>query len=173
MNLRTLEQKDAPLMLEWMHDDSLVQDMKKNFSEKNLEDCRRFIEKAQDTEHDLHLAITDEYDTYMGTVSLKHIENSLAEFGIAVRRTAQGKGYARWGMKEILKLGFQKYGLKNIYWCVMPTNARAIRFYDKNGYVRANNEGKLRKLLPGMRGGYSSGEINNYIWYIADNKSCG
>ena len=76
---------------------------------------------------------------YMGTVSLKHINNVNAEFAISIRRTAMGKGYARYAMMSILKMAGNDYGLNYVYWCVNPDNKRAIRFYEKNGYARTNH----------------------------------
>lgn len=43
MNLRKLELKDAPLMLEWMHDPDVVQNMQADFAHKTLSDCENFI----------------------------------------------------------------------------------------------------------------------------------
>ena len=138
MNLRTLEIKDAPLMLEWMHDDSVVHDLRTNFASKTIEDCVRFIESAQDQSESMHLAIVDDNDVYMGTVSLKHIKNGTAEFGITIRKCAMGKGYSHYGMEEIIKNGFENRGINMIYWCVDPANHRAVRFYDKNAYKRCD-----------------------------------
>ena len=42
MRLRKLEIKDAPAMLEWMQDRSVVADMNTDFSSKTLEDCALF-----------------------------------------------------------------------------------------------------------------------------------
>ena len=84
MRLRKLELKDAPLMLEWMHDETVVKDMQADFSSKTLEDCNHFILSSKDTRKNLHLAIVDENDEYMGTVSLKNIEEDKAEFAITV-----------------------------------------------------------------------------------------
>ena len=70
-----LELVDAPLMLEWMHDLDVVKNMKTNFVSKSLDDCLLFIKQAQNTSENLHLAIADEANIYMGTVSLKHIKN--------------------------------------------------------------------------------------------------
>ena len=105
MKLRKLEQRDAPLMLEWMHDPDVVGHLSTNFAEKTLDDCQRFIAWAKDTREDLHLAVADESDTYMGTVSLKHIHGGTAEFAITFRACAMGKGYARFGMDAILRKG--------------------------------------------------------------------
>lgn len=92
MRLRKLELKDAPLMLEWMHDETVVKDMQADFSSKTLEDCNHFFLSSKDIRKNLHLAIVDENDEYMGTVSLKNIEEDKAEFAITVRKYAMGKG---------------------------------------------------------------------------------
>ena len=140
MKLRKLELKDAPLMLEWMHEPSVVENMKTDFTSKSIEDCESFIKAAQNCVFDLNLAIADDEDIYMGTVSLKHIKNGTAEFAIAVRKVAMGQGYSKFGMAMIIKIGFEKLGLKKIYWCVSSENKRAIRFYDKNGYKRVETD---------------------------------
>ena len=136
MKLRKLELDDAPLMLEWMHDPSVVGHLGTNFMEKTLDDCVRFIQWSQTASEDLHLAIADDANTYMGTVSLKHIGSGTAEFAITVRACAMGKGYSGFGMAQILRHGLGQLGLDAIYWCVSPKNQRAVRFYDKNGYTR-------------------------------------
>lgn len=161
MKLRKLEHKDAPLMLEWMHDDSVVHDMKTDFTSKTLEDCISFINAAQDTTENLHLAIVDDNDTYMGTVSLKSISNIAAEFAITVRKSAMGNGFAKHAMSAIIEKGFKELDLKSIYWFVSPENVRALRFYDKNGYLRTNID-VIQNM--GIRGG------NHYIWYIVQRK---
>ena len=158
MKLRKLELKDAPLMLEWMHDDFVVHDMKTNFTSKTLEDCIAFISAAQDTTENLHLAIVDDNDTYMGTVSLKHITEASAEFGITVRKCAMRKGFSKFGMQSIIERGFQQLGLQKVYWCVAPENKRAVRFYDKNGY-RCAKFPKETIIF------YTNEELYHYIWY--------
>lgn len=136
MKLRKLEIKDAPLMLEWMHDADVVQNMQTDFTHKTLSDCENFIRTSQTDNKNLHLAVVDDNNTYMGTVSLKNIENGAAEFAIAARKVAMGKGFSRYAMSEIIRIGFEKLKLRRIYWCVSPENKRAVKFYDKNGYTR-------------------------------------
>ena len=136
MRLRKLELRDAPLILEWMHDPSVVEYMKADFASMKAEDCEAFIQSAKDTTRDLHMAIVDENDTYMGTVSLKNIDGKTAEFAITVRKEAMGKGFSKYGMRGIIRVGFEELGLEKVYWCVNPENKRAVRFYDKNGYDR-------------------------------------
>lgn len=158
MKLRKLKLKDAPLMLEWMHDDVVVHNMKTDFASKTLEDCIAFINAAQDTMENLHLAIADDNDTYMGTVSLKHIRTTSAEFGITIRKCAMRKGFSQYAIQSIIERGFSQYGLQKIYWCVAPENQRAVNFYNKNGFNRC--------LAPiEAQNYYTTKEINHFIWY--------
>ncbi len=139
MRLRDLELKDAPLMLEWMHDENVIENLRGRFAEKTVEDCRNFIKAAENKEHDIHLAIVSDEDEYMGTVSLKDIDRETlsAEFAITVRKAAMGRGYAWFGMEEIIRKAFDEYGLDTVYWCVSRQNERAVRFYDKHNFHEA------------------------------------
>lgn len=139
MNLRNLELKDAPLMLEWMYDEHVVGNLRGNFLKKTLSDAESFILNSMNKEKDIHLAIVTDEDEYMGSVSLKDIDrtNNSGEFAIVVRRSAMGRGFSWYGMEEILRLAFEKYGLESVYWCVSKKNERAIRFYDKHNFHEA------------------------------------
>lgn len=163
MKLRKLLSGDAPLMLEWMHDSDVVRDLKTDFSSKTIDDCAAFIESAQDTSENLHLAIADDNGEYMGTASLKHICNGTAEFGITIRKCAMGKGFSSFGMREIINTGFADYNLRMIYWCVDPVNHRAVRFYDKNGYKKCPP--------PSEASGYSDEEISRFYWYAVQKEA--
>lgn len=160
MKLRELQIKDAKLMLEWMHDLDVIKNMQTNFAEKTLEDCERFIQNSWNDKKNLNLAIVNEKDMYMGTVSLKHINNVYrsAEFAITIRRVAMGKGYSKYAMKEILNMALTKMGLKKIYWCVSKENVRAVKFYDKNGYQKIDK-------VPEEVVGYTNEQMNEFLWY--------
>lgn len=160
MKLRKLEVKDADLMLEWMHDPFVVKDLQTDFVSKIKKDCENFITTAQECAKDLHLAIVNNEDEYMGTVSLKHITKDSAEFAITVRKAAMGKGYSNFAMHEIIRIGLEEMKLSQIYWCVSSENKRAIRFYDKNGYQRIDISGFKFPIE-----GYTQKQINSYFWY--------
>ena len=162
MRLRQLQLKDAPLMLEWMHDPDVVKFMHADFASKTLTDCERFIQAAKSSAENLHYAVVNDEDEYMGTVSLKHIKNRKAEFAITVRACAMGKDYAQFAMESIIRKGFSELRLDEIYWCVAPENARALRFYDKNGYKRCDpSDFDLR---------YTAEEIKKMKWYCVRTK---
>lgn len=139
MYLRKLEIKDAPLMLSWMRDESVVGNLYTDFASKTLKDCENFICSAQEFSCDAHFAIASEEDEYMGTVSLKHIdhETASAEFAITVRKEAMGRGYSWYGMETIIEKAFNEFNLSCVYWCVSQKNHRAVRFYDKHNFHEA------------------------------------
>lgn len=161
MRLRNLEKKDAPLMLEWMHDKNVVSQLRTNFLSKTMEDAVAFIEQAKDTQENLHLAIVSDEDEYMGTVSLKNVnyDKKIAEFGITVRAEAMTHGYAWFGMRSILEKAFSEFNLDCVYWCVSRQNKRAVRFYDKHNFHETLD------ISPTMRQGYE--DIPNLKWYSA------
>ena len=163
MYLRSLELKDAPLMYEWMRDVDIVENMKADFGSKRIEDCFNFINAANCDKYNMHFALADDDDEYLGTVSLKHIKKNTAELGIVVRRKAIGKGYATKAMRKVIAYGYE-HGINLIYWCVDPANKRAIRFYDKNGYTRATLDKILSLEAP--QDNYSSKELSSYVWYL-------
>ena len=139
MILRELNVKDAPLMLEWMHDKDVVKNMSSNFESKTLDDAIEFINNSKKDKNNLHLAIVNDEDEYMGTVSLKKIDYTrmTAEFAITVRKCAMHKGYSWFGMKSIIEKAFDELNLESVYWCVSKDNKRAVRFYDKHHFHEA------------------------------------
>ena len=107
------------------------------------------------------MAVVDDSDEYMGTVSLKHINKELkmAEFAITVRKCAMGQGYSGYGMKEIIRIGLEELGLDSVIWCVSKVNERAVRFYDKNGYQRITD---VPEVYVNM---YTEEQNKGFIWY--------
>lgn len=75
MYLRKLKIEDAALMLEWMHDNDVTTNLQTDFASKTLEDAKTFIIQSQNDHDNLNLAIASNTDAYMGTVSLKHIND--------------------------------------------------------------------------------------------------
>ncbi len=162
-HLRRLRAEDAPRMHEWMQNKDVVEHLHADFQNKTLQNCLQFIQDSLQTQQDLHLAVVDTADTYMGTVSLKGIDQQTgtAEFGICMHPDGMGKGMASAAMAEILSYGFRSLGLRTVYWCVSIQNARANRFYQKNGY-------QTTQLIPeqiNCRYQEFSGEL---VWYCAE-----
>lgn len=162
MELRELKLKDAPLMLEWMHDKDITKDLHTNFAVMTLERCEQFILDSWSDSKNMHLAISDKDDEYLGTVSLKNIdyEKSFAEFAITIRKCAMGTGVSKLGMDTILEKAIKDLNLNKVYWCVNKSNQRAIKFYDKNKFIKTSNVPK--KILER----YPESISDELIWYV-------
>ncbi len=161
MRLRKLEEKDAEGMLEWMQDAEVQKGFQFHADEKDIESVIDFIRRADIQMidgQDIHYAITDENDEYQGTISLKSIDltDKRAEYAISLRRGAWGKGIASQATREILRLAFEQFGMERIYLNVLAENDRAIRMYERIGFVY---EGAFRKHL------FLRGEYKTLKWY--------
>lgn len=89
MKLRDLELKDAPLMLEWMHDQSVVANLRGNFLGKTIKDAEEFIKLSRNKLQNIHLAIATDEDEYMGTVSLKNVDRDNNSADLLLRSESQ------------------------------------------------------------------------------------
>ena len=146
--LRQLSEKDAPLMLEWMHDYDTQKSFQKYMLNVTLEDARRFCREAKlngkpKQGENMHLAVVNDGDEYLGTVSLKNInlEYHSAELAISLRKKARGQGVAKEAVELLLKKGFEEIGLHRVYLTVLADNIAAIKLYEKCGFIY---EGELR-----------------------------
>lgn len=158
IHLRPLEAKDAPLMLEWQQEPSIMCFFRFDTSHASLASCEAFIAQADRDPTCRHYAVADENDTYLGTISLKHIDPAYgsAEYAICLRKCAHGTGAAAQATQAILHIAFDELELRRVYLNVMEENGRAAAFYRKFGFrfVRSEERGLLLR-----------GEWKTLLWY--------
>lgn len=148
MRLRGLEEKDIEYMFEWMRDRKVTQWLHGDYSRMTSFNAEEFV-KHSISINEIHFAIASDTDEYMGTVSIRHIdeENKLAEFAVVVRNCAMGKGYAWHGMVDTLDYAFERYDIDGIYWRVSKNNKRAIRFFRKHGFNLLDEEDIPKEII--------------------------
>lgn len=164
--LRELKEKDASLMLEWMHDPDIQKSFKKNMMKTTIDDAVSFIKQSCVTNREklysgmsFHYAIANKTDDeYYGTISLKDLslENRTAEYAIVLRKKAQGQGIAYQATKLLLYKAFFDIGLHRVFLNVFSNNTAAIKLYEKCGFVF---EGEFREHF------LINGEFVNWKWY--------
>lgn len=161
--LREIKEADAPYMIEWMHDKEIQKFFKRNMIDTSIDDVIMFCKNAKIPEEisngdNLHFAITDETNEYLGTISLKNLDldNLSAEYAISTRKKAQGKGIAFQATKLILQKAFFEYKLHRVYLNVLSNNEGAIRLYKKVGF---REEGEFRDCY------MINGDFENLKWY--------
>ena len=155
--LRKLEEKDAPFMLEWMHDKEITAGFQRPFSQATLETVLSFIQNSFDEENQ-NFAFVNAEDEYLGTISLKHIShvNDKAEYAVVARKCAQGTGAAKKATEELIQYAFTELGLHKVYLSVLEENVRAQKFYEKCGFIKEGLEVDAVKI---------NGVYHNHMWY--------
>ena len=163
MKLRELQLKDAAGMLEWMKDPVCNVHFRFNPDNVTLDSVETFIKNAaasikRQQATDRHYAIVDDNDEYLGTISLKNInyKDKNAEYAVALRRSASGKGIGYNATMAILDIAFRELDLNRVYLNVWPENKRAIALYLKCGF---KFEGEFREHV------FVRGEYKNLKWY--------
>ncbi len=164
MRLRELQEKDMAGMLEWMTDSDIRQNFRFSSNKSDEKSVLSFIQNAKISISPIegctiHYAIADdESDEYLGTISLKEISmvNKNAEYAISLRKKAQGMGIGVKATREILRLAFEEYALARVYLNVFSDNIRAIKLYEKCGFVF---EGEFRNHL------LVEGKYKSLKWY--------
>lgn len=154
--LRPLEEKDAAGMLEWMTDPAIARFFRFDAASMTLDRCKTFIHGAGKQDDCRHWAIVDESDEYLGTISLKEIENGSAEYAISTRSCAHGTGAAGEATRQILKIAFEDLGLNRVYLNVLADNGRANAFYCKAGFRYAYTQKDALEIR---------GEMKNLNWF--------
>lgn len=157
IKLRKLLEKDVEYMLEWMHSKESKSIFQNNFFSMTKEDALYFINNSYNDQSQ-NFAVVDKNDEYLGTISLKNIDlkNNNAEYAISMRKKARGTGYSYEATQLLLEYAFTELKLHKVYLCVLETNERAKRFYEKIGF---QYEGNAKEHL------YHEGEYKNLLWY--------
>lgn len=113
--------------------------------------------KTDNDKNNVYRVIASDEGEYKGEICIKNIADGTAELVIAVKPEAMGRGYAWFGMSEIINIAFNDLELESLYWCVTKDNTRAIRFCEKHHFKEVIDV--PHKILDR----YS--ESDNYKWY--------
>ena len=157
IQLRKLKYDDIEGMLEWMNDESIIRNFRFNGKKKTSDEIKQFIDNSF-SKANQHFAIVDSDDKYLGTISLKNIDemNKCAEYAICLRNQAIGSGIAKKATEKLLQYAKQELHLQKIYLNIYEDNIRANKFYQKIGF---QEEGKSLDAL------YINGIYKNLNWY--------
>lgn len=146
--LRELSLDDAEDRYGWCLDKEVIKhlNMPEKYPPFSREETRKWIEMCiNKTNGYKQKAIITEEGIHIGWIDLKNIDtlNKHAELGIAIGdKSYWGKGYGFSAMREMLAWGFEELELNKIWLRVEIDNERAIKSYERIGYVE---EGILRQ----------------------------
>lgn len=148
IRLRALKREDLPLFVEWLNDPEVIQGLMQilPFSLEDEEDWFAEMRKKPLEEHPLVIeTLTEAGWEAIGNCGLFGIDWRIrqAEFGIVIGAKQEwNKGYGTEALGLICRHGFNTLNLNRISLRVYANNPRAMRSYEKAGFVQ---EGCLRQ----------------------------
>jgi RimJ/RimL family protein N-acetyltransferase len=148
IRLRAVERSDLPLFVDWLNYPEVRRGLAQHRPFSLVEEERWFekmLERPVD-EHPMVIEIPDG-DAWrpIGDCSYVNIDwrNRLAEVGIFIGDvTCWNQGYGSEAMGLLLRHAFDTLNLNRIFLRVFENNQRAIRCYEKVGFI---HEGRLRQ----------------------------
>ena len=146
---RELERADLAVINLWRNDADLISSLGNNFRFINGEVDQNWFENyLQNRDKAVRLAIIAAAGCpLIGTVQLTNIHcvDRSAEFSIMIGdRDHWSKGVGTLATRFMLDHGFHDLNLNRIYLTVLSSNIRAIKTYERVGFVR---EGVLREAV--------------------------
>jgi len=153
VRLRPLEERDLPTCVVWMADREVTRWLAAVGEPPTLEEERAWYERRRLDPESVMWGIETTDGRLVGNVELRLTPAARrAEMGIVVGDKSQwSKGYGTDTVRLVLEYAFGELDLNRIELTTDEENARAIRCYEKCGFVR---EGLLRghRLIDGRFG---------------------
>jgi len=145
--LKLLELDDEAYIVKWRNQKEIINNMF-NYKGVTIEEHRNWFKNYLLNDNRIEfIIIVKESGKRIGTIGLSDIDfrNQKAEYGILIGEESElGKGYGYEASKEIIKYGFKELNLKKIYLKTFIDNKKAIKLYDRLGFIK---EGVLRKEI--------------------------
>lgn len=148
IRLRHTELADIPRFVEWLNDPEVRQGISMYLPISQAEEEQWFenlLKRPQEERPLVVEAHTGATWTMIGNTSFFNFDwrNRSAEVGIFIGDKSQwNKGYGTETMQLLLRHGFNTLNLHRIFLRVFESNPRAIRSYEKAGFVE---EGQMRQ----------------------------
>lgn len=137
VQLRPLEERDLAEIERWDDDDEVIAAMGKKFKEEGA--CASWFAALQGEPRRRVFAIENERGELIGELELDNLcpKEGSAELTICIgNRAHRDRGYGTEAISLIRDYLFSRTRLKRIYLRVYRSNARAIRCYEKCGFVK-------------------------------------
>lgn len=145
VHLRAREPEDKPAYRRWFNDWQVVPGIEVRYPVSKSEQDRRFEELQAPSAGDARFTIeTLAESKIIGACSIRGgpAEDRRAELGITVGdRNYWDGGYGADAMRVLCRIGFEVMNLHRIELSVLADNPRAVRCYEKVGFV---HEGRAR-----------------------------
>jgi RimJ/RimL family protein N-acetyltransferase len=150
IRLRAIDRQDLPRFVEWLNDPEVRRGLLLHLPMSRAEEENWFEDmlKRPAVEHPLVIEIQEGTEWIMiGNCGIHNVDWRCrsAEVGIFIgEKRLWNRGYGTNAMRLLLKHGFETLNLNRIALEVYENNPRAVRSYEKSGFV---HEGRKRKAM--------------------------
>jgi diamine N-acetyltransferase len=137
IRLRAVEPSDLDEVMRWINNPEVTQFLAVGRMPVSRAEEERWLAERPANERRLTIETLD--GAYVGAAGLHEIDlvDRSAEVGIVIANERNwGKGYGRESLALLADLAFQTLNLHRLYLRVYAYNERAIRVYEKAGFVR-------------------------------------
>jgi diamine N-acetyltransferase len=151
IRFRGVEREDLPTFVRWLNDPDVIQGIlfRSPISQADEENWFERMIKRPPDEHVFGIEAKESgaagVETWklIGTFAFDHIDwrNRSAEFGIMIGdKTYWNQGYGTEAVRLLAQHGLKTLNLNRIFLHVFENNPRAIRAYEKAGFVHEGRE---------------------------------
>jgi RimJ/RimL family protein N-acetyltransferase len=145
INLRGIEKEDyTERMYKWANDPEFNRYLSHGLKPATIATMEKLYEDLINKENVIFAIVDKKTKITVGVIGLHHFNWQIisAEFTIHIgEKEFWGSGAASEATDFIVKYAFETLNLNKIWLGVNEANVRAVKFYEKKGFV---NEGKLR-----------------------------
>jgi len=156
INLRPIIREDYTVsFLRWANDPEFNRYLSHGLRTTTKEMMDNLFDELSKKENRIFAIVVPKTEKTIGIIGLHQFNrvNSSCEYAIHIgEKEFWGGGAASEATEFILRYGFTELGFHKIWLGVNEDNARAVKFYEKNGFVR---EGVLRDECINRDGKYS------------------
>lgn len=155
IDLVIIEKRDVRTLTTHMNDPQVTRCLLRHMP-LNIKSEEDWIESLGRSTDKLGLGIVrkdDQDGTLIGTVGLGKIErrDRTAILGISIGDKSEwGKGYGTEAVQLIVKFAFDRMDMRGVELCVFGSNQRAIKVYQKCGFVEVGRIPHWLYLSPGV-----------------------
>lgn len=148
IRLRAMERSDIPLFVEWLNDPEVLAGLLLHLPLSQVAEERWFEAMLERSAYEQPLSIevqTEQGWQIIGNCGYHNLDwrSRSAELGIFIgEKRLWNRGYGTETMRLLLQHGFKTLNLNRIALDVYETNPRAIRSYEKAGFIL---EGRKRQ----------------------------
>ena len=147
VTLRAISKADIPIFVRWFNDPEVTQYLAGHMMPMSTESEERWFERQMAEGDGWPLTIETADGVTIGNISLMHRDklNRHAELGLVIgEKEYWSQGYGMDAIRTLLRYAFEELNLHRVYLRVHSFNPRAIRCYEKAGFL---HEGRLRQAI--------------------------